>query len=80
MSLAPRMPWLPRSVPWVCLQKKKVGDDTAKATSDWNGLKITVKLTIQIDRSALRWCPPPPQPDHQNFQGATTRQKEPEEH
>lgn len=26
---------------------KKVGDDIAKATSDWKGLKITVKLTIQ---------------------------------
>ena len=26
---------------------KKVGDDIAKATQDWKGLKITVKLTIQ---------------------------------
>jgi len=29
------------------LSPKKVGDDIAKATSDWKGLKITVKLTIQ---------------------------------
>ena len=26
---------------------KKVGDDIAKATSEWKGLKITVKLTVQ---------------------------------
>ena len=26
---------------------KKVGDDIAKATGDWKGLKITVRLTIQ---------------------------------
>ncbi|XP_006879655.1 PREDICTED: 60S ribosomal protein L12-like [Elephantulus edwardii] len=29
------------------LSPKKVDDDIAKATSDWKGLKITVKLTIQ---------------------------------
>ncbi|VVC29923.1 Hypothetical protein CINCED_3A023913 [Cinara cedri] len=29
------------------LSPKKVGDDIAKATSEWKGLKITVKLTIQ---------------------------------
>lgn len=33
---------------FLCFQSpKKVGDDIAKATSDWKGLKITVKLTIQ---------------------------------
>ncbi|KAF8368951.1 hypothetical protein PRIPAC_86780 [Pristionchus pacificus] len=26
---------------------KKVGDDIAKATEDWKGLKVTCKLTIQ---------------------------------
>lgn len=26
---------------------KKVGDDIAKSTADWKGLKITVKLTVQ---------------------------------
>mmetsp|Transcript_12580 Transcript_12580/g.18861 ORF Transcript_12580/g.18861 Transcript_12580/m.18861 type:complete len:166 (+) Transcript_12580:83-580(+) len=29
------------------LSPKKVGDDIAKATKDWKGLKVTVKLTIQ---------------------------------
>lgn len=26
---------------------KKVGDDIAKATADWKGLKVTVKLIVQ---------------------------------
>ncbi|XP_037591845.1 60S ribosomal protein L12-like [Cebus imitator] len=34
------------------LSPKKVGDDIAKATGDWKGLRITVKLTIQ-NRQAL---------------------------
>ena len=29
------------------LSPKKVGDDIAKATGDWKGLKVTCKLTIQ---------------------------------
>ncbi len=29
------------------LSPKKVGDDIAKETKDWKGLKVTVKLTIQ---------------------------------
>ena len=29
------------------LSPKKVGDDIAKASKDWKGLRITVKLTIQ---------------------------------
>ncbi|KAK1339623.1 hypothetical protein QTO34_018176 [Cnephaeus nilssonii] len=29
------------------LYPKKVGDDVTKATSDWKGLRIKVKLTIQ---------------------------------
>lgn len=36
---------------------KKVGDDIAKATSDWKGLKITVKLTIQNRQAAISVCP-----------------------
>ena len=32
------------------LSLKKVGDDIAKATGDWKGLRITVKLTIQKSR------------------------------
>ena len=37
------------------LSPKKVGDDIAKATGDWKGLRITVKLTIQTDKPRLRW-------------------------
>jgi hypothetical protein len=41
-----------------CFQSpKKVGDDIAKATSDWKGLKITVKLTIQNRQAAISVCP-----------------------
>merc|ERR1711971_1512523 len=36
----------PRSVHWVCLPKK-IGDDIAKGTQEWKGLKVTVRLTIQ---------------------------------
>ncbi len=32
---------------------KKVGDDIAKATGDWKGLRITVKLTIQNRQAAV---------------------------
>nr|CAD7457298.1 unnamed protein product [Timema tahoe] len=39
------------------LSPKKVGDDIAKATSDWKGLKITVKLTIQNRQAAISVCP-----------------------
>lgn len=37
------------------LSPKEVGDDTAKATGDWKGLRVTVTLTIQEDRPRLRW-------------------------
>jgi len=36
---------------------KKVGDDIAKATSDWKGLKITVCLTIQNRQAAISVVP-----------------------
>lgn len=40
---------------FVSLQSpKKVGDDIAKATGDWKGLRITVKLTIQNRQAAVR--------------------------
>ncbi|XP_050836941.1 60S ribosomal protein L12 isoform X2 [Serinus canaria] len=35
------------------LSPKKVGDDIAKATGDWKGLRITVKLTIQNRQAQL---------------------------
>ncbi|XP_068967424.1 large ribosomal subunit protein uL11 isoform X2 [Bombus flavifrons] len=36
---------------------KKVGDDIAKATSDWKGLKITVQLTIQNRQATITVVP-----------------------
>ncbi|VBB28818.1 unnamed protein product [Acanthocheilonema viteae] len=34
-------------IAFVCGSPKKIGDDIAKATQDWKGLKVTCKLTIQ---------------------------------
>ncbi|KAK7164650.1 hypothetical protein R3I94_003134 [Phoxinus phoxinus] len=39
------------------LSPKKVGDDIAKATGDWKGLRITVKLTIQNRQAAIEVVP-----------------------
>jgi len=39
------------------LSPKKVGDDIAKATQDWKGLKITVKLVIQNRQAAIEVVP-----------------------
>ncbi|CAG0895165.1 unnamed protein product [Cyprideis torosa] len=39
------------------LSPKKVGDDIAKATSEWKGLRITVKLTIQNRQAAISVVP-----------------------
>jgi len=39
------------------LSPKKVGDDIAKATTDWKGLKITVRLTIQNRQAAISVVP-----------------------
>ena len=36
---------------------KKVGDDIPKATQDWKGLKITVKLTIQNRQAKIDVVP-----------------------
>ncbi|XP_053514758.1 60S ribosomal protein L12-like [Artibeus jamaicensis] len=33
------------------------GDDIAKATSDWNGLRITVKLTIENSEAQIEMVP-----------------------
>ncbi|XP_009324661.1 PREDICTED: 60S ribosomal protein L12 [Pygoscelis adeliae] len=43
-----------------CMAKrspKKVGDDIAKATGDWKGLRITVKLTIQNRQAQIEVVP-----------------------
>ena len=43
----------------VCLLQspKKVGDDIAKATQDWKGLRITVQLTIQNRQAKVSVVP-----------------------
>ncbi|XP_038944643.1 large ribosomal subunit protein uL11-like [Rattus norvegicus] len=39
------------------LSPKKVGDDIAKTTGDWKGLRITVKLTIQNRQAQIEVVP-----------------------
>merc|ERR1711953_339600 len=39
------------------LSPKKIGDDICKATADWKGLKITVKLTIQNRQAQVSVVP-----------------------
>merc|ERR1712071_630447 len=36
---------------------KKIGEDIAKATADWKGLKITVQLTVQNRQATISVCP-----------------------
>ena len=35
------------------LSPKKIGEDIAKATGEWKGLKITVQLTVQNRQAAV---------------------------
>ncbi|KAL8185997.1 UNVERIFIED_CONTAM: 60S ribosomal protein L12 [Gekko kuhli] len=39
------------------LPPKKVGDDIAKATGDWKGLRVTMKLTIQNRQAQIEVVP-----------------------
>ncbi|GJJ06370.1 60S ribosomal protein L12 [Clathrus columnatus] len=39
------------------LSPKKVGEDIAKATSDWKGLRVTVQLTIQNRQATVAVVP-----------------------
>ena len=39
------------------MSPKKVGDDIAKATQDWKGLKVTVQLTIQNRQATISVVP-----------------------
>lgn len=43
--------------PFLLQSPKKVGDDIAKSTADWKGLKITVKLTIQNRQAKISVVP-----------------------
>jgi len=36
---------------------RRVGEDIAKATGDWKGLRVTVKLTIQNRQAAVSVVP-----------------------
>lgn len=42
---------------WCVQSPKKVGDDIAKATKDYKGLKLTVKLTIQNRKATASVVP-----------------------
>jgi large subunit ribosomal protein L12e len=49
---------VPNAVSRLPLQNpKKVGDDIAKATSDWKGLRVTVALTIQNRAATVKVIP-----------------------
>jgi len=39
------------------LNPKKIGEDIAKATAEWKGLKVTVKLTIQNRNATVEVVP-----------------------
>ncbi|KAJ2798772.1 hypothetical protein H4R20_004699 [Coemansia guatemalensis] len=39
------------------LSPKKVGDDIAKATKDWKGLRVTVQLTVQNRQATVSVLP-----------------------
>lgn len=39
------------------LSPKKVGEDIAKATGDWKGLRVTVQLTVQNRQAAVSVVP-----------------------
>merc|ERR1712137_1035847 len=39
------------------LNPKKIGEDTAKNTKEWKGLKVTVKLTIQNRQATVEVVP-----------------------
>ena len=39
------------------LSPKKIGDDIAKATQDWKGLKVTIRLTIQNCQAKVNVVP-----------------------
>ena len=41
----------------VGLSPNKVGDDIAKATGNWKGLRVTVKLTIQNSQAQIEEVP-----------------------
>ncbi|CAJ0968508.1 unnamed protein product [Ranitomeya imitator] len=56
--LSPALPCLLSLIPpRLKSSPKKVGDDIAKATGDWKGLRITIKLTIQNRQAQIEVVP-----------------------
>jgi len=55
-ELAPTAVLAPKVGP-LGLSPKKIGDDIMKATKDWKGLKVTVKLTIQNRQAQVSIVP-----------------------
>ena len=64
------LPWPRRSVRWVWYvdthrrrmanmtqAPKKVGEDIAKASSEWKGLRVTIQLTVQNRQAAVAVVP-----------------------
>lgn len=53
------------------LSPRNVGDNVAKGTGDWKGLRVTVKLAVQNRQTQIRWsplllpCSPKPSGSHQ---------------
>ncbi|KAI7557624.1 hypothetical protein KC346_g23210, partial [Hortaea werneckii] len=39
------------------LSPKKVGEDIAKATGDWKGLRVTIRLTVKNRQAAVSVVP-----------------------
>ncbi|KAK1334126.1 hypothetical protein QTO34_005126, partial [Cnephaeus nilssonii] len=62
------------------LSPKKVGDDIAKATGDWKGLRITVKLTIQNRQAQIEVVPSASALIIKALQRTAKRQKEAKKH
>merc|ERR1711865_824261 len=61
------------------MSPKKVGDDIVKGTSQWKGIRVTVRLTIQ-NRAAKARGAKCDEPCHKDFEGAIARQEENEKH
>ncbi|CAD7669664.1 unnamed protein product [Nyctereutes procyonoides] len=51
------MPALAPKIGHLGLSPDKIGDDIAKATVDWKGLRMTVKLTIQNRQAWIEVVP-----------------------
>ena len=62
------------------LSPKKVGEDIQKATMDWKGMNVTVKLTIINRQATVEMIPLGLGAHHQGPERAGPRPQEGEEH